>query len=184
MAGASPATTMIRMRRLAKAYHGSGTPCGCHVSPTYSPPSRIRQQSPATAGEEKEKAARTPRAPAGAHHPPDGVCVPLHPLLKSYRKDTNHYFTSDGDRGDRKFMMQVYISYDKLSTFLRIVGVLQVIKGMVYGLVGAHGSKAVQIACIMHRNFFAAEVKRCGVIPIGDNWDNWDSWDRVPNNDI
>jgi len=31
MAGASPATTMIRVRRLAKAYHGSGTPCGCHA---------------------------------------------------------------------------------------------------------------------------------------------------------
>jgi hypothetical protein len=39
---------------------------------------------PAAAGEEIEKDARTPRAPAGAHHPPDGVCVPLHPLLNSY----------------------------------------------------------------------------------------------------
>ena len=39
---------------------------------------------PAAAGEEKGKEARTPRAPAGAHRPPDGVCVPLHPLLKSY----------------------------------------------------------------------------------------------------
>jgi len=35
-------------------------------------------------GEGKGKDARTPRAPAGAHRPPDGVCVPLHPLLKSY----------------------------------------------------------------------------------------------------
>ena len=25
-----------------------------------------------------------PRAPARAHRPPDGVCVPLHPLLNSY----------------------------------------------------------------------------------------------------
>ncbi len=39
---------------------------------------------PAAAGEEEEKEARAPRAPAGAHHPPDGVCVPLHPLLNSY----------------------------------------------------------------------------------------------------
>src|SRR6266567_6136210 len=31
MAGASPATTMRRMRRLARPYHGSGTPRGCHV---------------------------------------------------------------------------------------------------------------------------------------------------------
>src|SRR6266571_2871816 len=31
MAGASPATTMIRMHRPAKASHGSGTPCGCHA---------------------------------------------------------------------------------------------------------------------------------------------------------
>jgi len=29
MAGASPATTMTRMRRPAKASHSSGTPCGC-----------------------------------------------------------------------------------------------------------------------------------------------------------
>ncbi len=49
MAGASLATTMIRMRREASACHGSGTPCGCHVSPAYSPPSRIRQQSPSAA---------------------------------------------------------------------------------------------------------------------------------------
>ncbi len=41
---------------------------------------------PAAASEEKEKGARTPRAPAGAHHPPDGVCVPLHPLLNSYKR--------------------------------------------------------------------------------------------------
>ena len=31
MAGASPATTMIRLRRPMHAYHGSGTPCGCHA---------------------------------------------------------------------------------------------------------------------------------------------------------
>ncbi len=28
--------------------------------------------------------ARTPRAPARGHRPPDGVCVPRHPLLRSY----------------------------------------------------------------------------------------------------
>src|SRR5437867_6224070 len=39
------ATTMTRMHRLAKPYHGSGRACPCHVSPTYSPTSRIRQQS-------------------------------------------------------------------------------------------------------------------------------------------
>ncbi len=32
MAGASPATTMIRMRRLAKAYHGSGILSGGQVT--------------------------------------------------------------------------------------------------------------------------------------------------------
>ena len=43
------ATTMTRMHRLAKPYHGSGRACPCHVSPTYSPTSRIRQQSPQAA---------------------------------------------------------------------------------------------------------------------------------------
>jgi len=75
MAGASPATTMIRLAKAAHSYHGSGTPCGCHVS-----------------------------------------------LLHSYSKDINYYFTSDGDQGYGRFMMKVYISYDKLSTFLRITG--------------------------------------------------------------
>src|SRR5438876_685900 len=46
------ATTMTRMHRLAKAYHGSGRACPCHVSPTYSPTSRIRQQSPKEASYE------------------------------------------------------------------------------------------------------------------------------------
>src|SRR5262249_44180831 len=31
MAGASPATTMIRPGKVVHAYHGSGTPCGCHA---------------------------------------------------------------------------------------------------------------------------------------------------------
>ncbi len=39
---------------------------------------------PAAAPEKEGDYARTPRAPAGAHRPPDGVCVPLHPLLNSY----------------------------------------------------------------------------------------------------
>src|SRR5438876_1000885 len=41
---------MTRMHRLAKPYHGSGRACPCHVSPTYSPTSRIRQQSPTRIG--------------------------------------------------------------------------------------------------------------------------------------
>ncbi len=52
MAGASPATTMIRMRRLAKPYHGSGTPCGCHAGAMRDCiTSVIRQQSPQAAQE-------------------------------------------------------------------------------------------------------------------------------------
>src|SRR5438876_1506485 len=31
MAGASPATTMTRLRKAMHSSHGSGTPCGCHV---------------------------------------------------------------------------------------------------------------------------------------------------------
>ena len=46
-----------------------------------------------------------------------------------------------------------------ISKRLRIMGALQIIKGMVHRLVTAHGSKAVQIACIMPCNFFTAEVK-------------------------
>jgi len=34
--------------------------------------------------EKNEDEARAPRAPARAHRPPDGVCVPRHPLLGSY----------------------------------------------------------------------------------------------------
>src|SRR5437667_1623641 len=46
MAPARGATTMTRMHWLAKPYHGSGRACPCHVSPTYSPTSRIRHQYP------------------------------------------------------------------------------------------------------------------------------------------
>jgi|GEM_PF-1783334 len=42
---------------------------------------------PAVAGGEKGKEARTPRAPARAYRPPDGVCVPRHPLLRSYPQE-------------------------------------------------------------------------------------------------
>jgi hypothetical protein len=42
--------------------------------------------SPAAASEGKGKEARAPRAPARAYRPPDGVCVPRHPLLSSYTR--------------------------------------------------------------------------------------------------
>ena len=57
MAPARGATTMIRMRRLARPSHGSRPPiyrgakaCPCHGPSTYWAPSVIRRQSPGSAG--------------------------------------------------------------------------------------------------------------------------------------
>ena len=78
------ATTMTRMHRLAKPYHGSGRACPCHVSPTYSPTSRIRQQSPSAAKKEK-KNFRGITCPPGRvpSAPPAEDRSPLHSRLMS-----------------------------------------------------------------------------------------------------
>ncbi len=94
MAPARGATTMIRIRRLAKAPHGSRSPiyrgtraCPCHGSPPYSPPSRIRQQSPA--------AARGGRKRVGTESPPGSLATTprqgLPPLDPAWKTCTSGY---------------------------------------------------------------------------------------------
>src|SRR5438876_8882678 len=75
---------MTRMHRLAKPYHGSGRACPCHVSPTYSPTSRIRQQSPTRIGFlVRPLRGRMERGNQGTPlKPRQGPC-PWTPLLKN-----------------------------------------------------------------------------------------------------